>query len=313
MKLGYTEFSFSYAFTENLIHSMAAPRPRPHGAPYFPNLIQEAGCGYDVRIDLPGCPLFFQYKLPELMVRSSAAEISQHSLACLSVPFFRMTLMRRNLSQQHRLLVDLEGNDPNSVVYYVTPGMKNVVEFNDAYNRANVHCESVFFSPKDIGPLQDDEQHVIAYRNGLNHAWLCSEPRKISTFQFEVVNEKVNSLLEDQRYGTLAVVVENIREVILSLVLSRHVEASKHIVQSRTGEFADPTESHSGISEHDIRSRLSASEDAIRSRIRARRVVLPDRPEISYRTREVAEELLVSREIARVCLGLDMLIAQPSA
>ena len=264
MKLGYTEFSFSYAFTENLIHSMAAPRPRPHGAPYFPNLIQEAGCGYDVRIDLPGCPLFFQYKLPELMVRSSAAEISQHSLACLSVPFFRMTLMRRNLSQQHRLLVDLEGNDPNSVVYYVTPGMKNVVEFNDAYNRANVHCESVFFSPKDIGPLQDDEQHVIAYRNGLNHAWLCSDPRQIPAFQFQAVNGKVSSLLKEKRYETLAVAAENIREVILSLVSSRHLEASKPLIQPRTEDIDDAIESVSGISEHDIHSRLSASEEAIR-------------------------------------------------
>jgi hypothetical protein len=63
MRIGYTEFSFGYAFTENLIRSSATG---PKKAPVFPNLMQEAHKGYDVRIDLPGVPLFFQYKLPEL-------------------------------------------------------------------------------------------------------------------------------------------------------------------------------------------------------------------------------------------------------
>jgi len=39
MKLGYSEFSFGYAFTENLIRS--SPKA-PNGAPVFPNLVQEA-------------------------------------------------------------------------------------------------------------------------------------------------------------------------------------------------------------------------------------------------------------------------------
>ena len=45
MKLGYTEFSFGYAFTENLIRSMPSG---PTGAPFFPNLLQEAQLGYDI-------------------------------------------------------------------------------------------------------------------------------------------------------------------------------------------------------------------------------------------------------------------------
>ena len=61
MKLGYSEFSFGYAFTENLIRSSPLS---PSGAPVFPNLVQEADLGYDVRIDLPGLPWFFQYNLP---------------------------------------------------------------------------------------------------------------------------------------------------------------------------------------------------------------------------------------------------------
>jgi hypothetical protein len=56
MNLGYSEFSFGYAFTENLIRSSTAA---PTGAPIFPNLVQEAQLGYDVQIKLPGLPLFF--------------------------------------------------------------------------------------------------------------------------------------------------------------------------------------------------------------------------------------------------------------
>src|SRR5947209_10645793 len=126
MKLGYSEFSFGYAFTENLIRSSPAV---PSGAPVFPNLVQEAQLGYDVRINLPGLPLFFQYKLPELMTLSTAREISKHHLFGLVVPFFRMPLMRRSLSQQHHRLIALEQRYPGTVLY-ASPNLRNLSQFN---------------------------------------------------------------------------------------------------------------------------------------------------------------------------------------
>jgi hypothetical protein len=105
MKVGYTEFSFGYAFTENLIRSSAIA---PVGAPVFPNLIQEGSAGYDIRINLPGVPLFFQYKLPELMKKGTAFEIAKYNCPGLSIPFFRMAMMRRDVSRQHELLIELE-------------------------------------------------------------------------------------------------------------------------------------------------------------------------------------------------------------
>ena len=236
MKIGYTEFSYGYAFTENLIRSALSS---PDGAPVFPNLKQEAQLGYDVRIDFPGCPLFLQYKLPELMVRKSAAEISKYTLQGIDIPFFRMSLVKRNLSKQHELLIELESQSPNTV-YYAAPDMCNVDAFNEAYNSAKVHCQSVFFSPKSIGPLSDDQQHVIAYRNGLNYAWLCSEPRKVSALQFENISGQLRRSFEDPRYSTLQATASNIRREILPLVSSR----------------------------------IRDSEDAIRQRIRDRRITL---------------------------------------
>lgn len=273
MKLGYTEFSFGYAFTENLIRSSAMT---PTGAPIFPNLIQEAQAGYDVNINLPTCPLFFQYKLPELMVRNSAAEVSQHSLPGLAVPFFRMPLMRRDLSDQHKLLIKLERKFPN-LVYYATPEMHDANSFNGAYAHAQVHDRSAMFSPNDIGQLPDDKAHTIAYQSGLTTAWLCSEPREISIKRFEGIAVTVRRLFEDQRYRTTEAAVEAVRREILARV---------------------PAE-------------LRNAEGAIRERVRSRRVVRPDRPRPDQRTQEIAEELLVSREIAQIGLGVDTLFAQP--
>jgi hypothetical protein len=135
MKLGYTEFSFGYAFTENLVRSSATG---PKKAPVFPNLVQEAHKGYDVRIDLPGLPLFFQYKLPELMKRDTAREIATYNLTGITVPFFRMPLMPSGLSRQHELLIKLEKKYPKTVLY-ASPRMQDRRAFNSAYVNGEVH------------------------------------------------------------------------------------------------------------------------------------------------------------------------------
>ena len=274
MKMGYTEFSFGYAFTENLIRSATA---RPSGAPVFPNLNQEAQLGYDVRIDFPASPVFFQYKLPELMVRNSAAEISQYVLPGISVPFFRMALMRRDLSEQHDLLMQLERRFPGAVCY-AAPEIENNSAFNDAYNAAQVHRQSIFFSPTDIGQLPDDKQHVVAYRNGLGHAWLCSEPREISAFRFEDIEQKATRLFDEPHVRTLEDTAAEVRQALLALTSPE----------------------------------VRASESAIRQRIQVRVGALAVAPAADVRAREVAVELLVSREIGRVGLSLDMIIVQPA-
>ncbi|MGF6227977.1 hypothetical protein QFZ27_001932 [Inquilinus ginsengisoli] len=61
MKVGCTESSFGYAFTENLIRGSASASV---GAPAFPNLVQEAMLGYDVQINFPAVPLFFSTSFP---------------------------------------------------------------------------------------------------------------------------------------------------------------------------------------------------------------------------------------------------------
>ena len=274
MTLDYTEFSFGYAFTENLVRSVPA---RPSTAPYFPNLLQEARHGYDVRIDLPGRLLFFQFKLPQRLVRRSAKEIDEHSLPGIRVPFFRMPLMRRGHSDQHARLMELEVTHPDAV-FYATPAMHDLASFNAAYQAADVPRVSVFFSPREIGPLRDNLQHSVAYREGLDHGWVCSKmPREVRAVQLDAIESSLSDLFSDEGHQPLSAAIESARDAIASLLLQR----------------------------------LGFSLDAIRRRLRAGRETLADAREADGGAIEVIEELLVAQELARMALGVELLVAQP--
>ena len=275
MKLGYTEFSFGYAFTENLIRSSANA---PIGAPQFPNLVQEATLGYDVRIDLPACPFFFQFKLPELMVRDTAKEIAVHQLSGIACNFFRMPLMKRSLSDQHRHLISLEQRYPGKV-FYASPRMPSVQTFNVAYNQASVHTSSVLFSPIDIGPLPDDRTHVVSYSADGNAAWRCSAPKKVTPLGFDKIFGIAAEAFSSTQFSSVEAVADQMVKELLEVV-------------PRV-------------------ARIDAA--AFRDRARARIASVSPVDGIGDRHLRLAEQLLVGREIARIGLGIEMVIAQPQA
>jgi hypothetical protein len=272
VKLGYSEFSFGYAFTENLVRwSQQAPA----SAPQFPNLVQEAQLGYDVRIDFPARPLFFQFKLPELMVRDTAKEIAEYGLS-ITCDFFRMPLMRADLSNQHSHLVDWEHQHPGSV-FYASPTFDDINAFNQAYNQGSVHLSSALFSPNDIGPLPDNRNHVVSYEAGSSFGWFCSKPKEIKLLKFEQLIERVEQEFSEPRFRRLdQVAARTMNEVI---------------------EF----------SQGRVRLDANAIRDRVRSRI-ARETDVAARPPAE---REAVEEVLTAREVARVGLGVEMVIAQP--
>ncbi len=271
MRLGYTEFSFGYAFTENLIRSSVTG---PKAAPVFPNLAQEAYKGYDVRIDLPGLPLFFQYKLPELMKRNTAFEIKTYNLTGLKIPFFRMPLMPASLSKQHELLIKLEKKYPQTVLY-ASPGMPDRRAFNRAYTKGDVHRKSVFFSPGDIGTLPDGKPHSIAYCDSLAFAWMCSDPKEIRAMTFEQMEHQVQSLFESPRFRALRTTAPELREAVRSMVSNPMREAEGSIAEQ-------------------IRARVTAP-----------------RSDVSREREQPIEDILVAREMARIDLGVELVVAQP--
>ena len=272
MRVGYSEFSFGYAFTENLIRwSSGAPTSAPH----FPNLVDEGSRGYDVRIDRGGCPLFLQYKIPQKLTRSTAVEIRKFGLPGIRTPFFRMSLMKRDSSEQHRLLVDLESDWPGAV-FYAAPSMWDEAEFNQAYVSVEVHRRSVLFSPLEIGYLTDSQQHSVAYRPGLNSAWFCSDAREIGAFTIERISEERRRSMDEPRFGELRRVL---KEILQSLTL---------------------------ISPWDLRN----AEERVREGVRKRRA-MREGTLVDGEAGDVADELHVLRELARVGLGVDLLIVQP--
>ena len=272
MKLGYSEFSFGYAFTENLIRSTSSGATI---APYFPNLRDEGSLGFDVDIRLPGCPLFLQFKLPDRMIKNNATEISKYALPDIHTPFYRLYLMKRSASQQHAHLVKWEDDWPHAV-YYAAPCIPDVAKFNQAYVSVNVHKESALFSPKDIGVLPNDNQHSVSYRPDKKRAWFCSEPREIRVLRIEEIYLRHMLLHDDPRYRRLQSVVAAIGETILPAI--------------------PPS--------------LRAAEATIRQRIRARRASVADE-ELDPDSERVREDLLVFRVLSRVGLGVDLLVSQP--
>ncbi|MBX9665923.1 hypothetical protein [Novosphingobium sp.] len=271
MKLGYTEFSFGYGFTENLLRWSAK---KPAGCPVFPNLIQEASLGYDVRIDLPAAPLFFQFKLPELMTTRRAKEIKVHKLSGLSCDFFRMPLMRRDKSDQHRLLIQLETQFPGRV-FYATPVLPTLGRFNAEYNAGRIHQHTAFISPQAIGPLPDDLSHHVSYKT-TSSGWFCSEPRPLEIITWDALLSDIESPQKDRPQLELGELM--------------------HRVQTSLRELRGDS--------------VRVDERAVRNRVSARRR-LRDGAALDPERQKIVDELLVSQEMARIGLGVEMLIAQP--
>jgi hypothetical protein len=174
-------------------------------------------------------------------------------------------------------LIDLEGRYPGTVLY-ASPCLQNVDQFNLAYNAAQVHQRTVFFSPKEIGPLPDDKDHVVAYQDESNDAYFCSEPRRIEPLSYADLVFKARALFEQPQFQLLEVLSIHLRESIRDLVSPRMKQAEQ-TVESR------------------VRLRLrSSSADFLKS----------------PQTERTIEDIMIAREMTRVDLGLDLLITQPN-
>src|SRR5262245_8892512 len=140
-----SKFSYGFALTHELVNSAG---PSLRAAPIFPSLIEEgrAGGGYDVQLDLPGIPLFLQFKRADCMTRRTAKEIK--SGLRLRLPFYRFRITERRRSAQHDLLLELDV-DPNEV-FYAAPRFHLVDELNAAYINNDVRNRSLFIPPATL-------------------------------------------------------------------------------------------------------------------------------------------------------------------
>ena len=186
-----SEFSYGFALTNELVGWTAL-----YSAPIFPSLIEEgkeAG-GYDVKLDYPAVPLYLQFKRSHCMTRRSAKEIKAYK-AALNLPFYRFSITERNRSFLHTSLVELD--DGNNLVFYAAPRFHLLIQINEAWNTGQVANRSVFIAPREIGLIEDDESHHIAFDS--THAYFCSDPRQIDYLLPDGIQKAVEQKLNQDQ------------------------------------------------------------------------------------------------------------------
>lgn len=205
----FSEFSYGYALVDNIIHGGFGPAV---GAPIFPSLKAEGskGGGYDVKIPLCPVPLFLQLKIPQIVTRGSYLMPSE-----FFAPYYRMHL-RTTPKNQHNMLCELEseGND----VLYATSAFDTEADLNKHYTARKVVDHSAFFSPLDIGWMDDDKHHV-AYDTHHDYGWARSTPKKLrlshkASFWKERLIEKTGKATEKKPEKFLATVLSGVVDAI---------------------------------------------------------------------------------------------------
>ena len=219
MKPDISEFSFGYALTEAFIRDAGLPIV---SAPIFPSLIEEGRAGgHDVAIRFQGFLLFLQFKLSHFMKRATAFEAAQR---LIDVPFYRMHLRPKRHSRQHAMLLDLEAS--GEIVFYAAPKFHVPSDLNMAYLNRTVIQQSFFIRPSTIGPLPDDWDHHVSFRDGYA-VYLCSEPRKIREIEHrETSLKELNGIITDVEYKKYdEAVLAKLNDKILSLVLKHQISS----------------------------------------------------------------------------------------
>lgn len=215
----FSEFSYGYAVTENLVSNEGSSVTV---APIFPSQIEEGKVGFDVLINRPSVPLFLQFKLAHQMTRRSAWETQRGDF---DPPFYRMHLRCTQPTNQHALLLALE-QEGNNEVLYAAPAFHTTAELNDAYIQGQVWNRSFTLRPAQIGPLTGTDHHVAfqfpgrwrVYSEEPSGKWgETNDPRNIITHLERVLRERnpppLKSRIEHLDTGLREIISERRAEV----------------------------------------------------------------------------------------------------
>ena len=195
MKANFSEFSYGFSFTENLMKNSTV---RPGAAPVFLCPFDEKKFGYDVKIDLAGVPVFFQFKRSERMIRDNAREIKHNCLSSSYIPYYRMSFHKNNSYGQHANLINLE-NKNSGLVYYVAPKFHTRRKLNKFFLGSKIPKRSAWFSPNSIGPISGSVIHTVCFKPNAQNAYLCSEPKRIKEHSYNEVIELINEKLDNKK------------------------------------------------------------------------------------------------------------------
>jgi hypothetical protein len=210
-------------------------------APVFPSLIEEGqpGGGYDVRFDLPGAPLFLQFKLVHQMVKRNANEAKRGHF---QPPFYRMHLRSRLISDQHASLVSLEqaGND----VFYVAPAFHSTAALNTAYAQRRVWDQSFRIRPNALGALPDDKVHHVTFQqpSGTWRFYSDEPSREGHAPNTDEIAAQLQKSIVERGKRNLRSQIEELDTSLQAIVKTRNVERNERerVDIAALGEHVDP-------------------------------------------------------------------------
>ena len=216
MRPQFSEFSFAYALTTALLDTCFY-----RVQPIFPTQRQEGrtGGGYDVNLNVPGFPLFLQFKLCKGITRRHPNSVESHPNVNIRPNYLRMDLMPKKRSPQHQLLLDLSTTEPN--VFYCAPRFFEYYKFRLHWSNNSILRHSAFIRPNSIGPLPDRNPHHVSFSPQSNYGYLCSEPKGVeSILNGEELVKEIHVLAGESRdreislYQTLCDSLDRMRSLI---------------------------------------------------------------------------------------------------
>ena len=175
MKSSFSELSYAFALTENLVNALGLPML---SAPSFPSTAAEGkkGAGHDLKLSYPGMSLFLQFKLSHCMSYGSAKEFKsgkfQQLVGGKKEPVYRMYLHPLSKSRQTSLMLKLEKR--HGLVYYVAPLFHLPDDLSKYYFKREVALQSRFLRPSVIKKMPDQLEHFVSFRD-VGKSWRFSD------------------------------------------------------------------------------------------------------------------------------------------
>jgi hypothetical protein len=233
MRNQITEFSFGYAFTEELIRYMDNDIDF---VPYIPNLTEEGEKAYDLELSW-GIPFFIQFKLPKYIF-TLTDKVWEYKNNKFSTAFYRFGLRTEKEPFQHNKLVDL--NNSGQVVSYVSPIFHKLTTFNSLYFNRQVIENSFIVEPKTIGKFTDEQPHRVSYQSETDFHYF-SEPHHVQgRFSFEnlVGSIKDNLFQRDKQVSTTQYFV-NLEETLVTIIEENDKINRRGIIYNRNSQPAE--------------------------------------------------------------------------
>jgi hypothetical protein len=152
-QIGISEFTFGYAFLFEQTHANWAGSPRRQCSRASSRSRMLVGTR---TFRLPARTFITNY-----LSRSNASYIADGTYA---TPYYRISLHRRNGSQQHRRLRQLSLAKPHT--YYVAQEFNSIDHFNSRFLARQVTADCRIIPVNACEDVTNNEQHCITFRQG---------------------------------------------------------------------------------------------------------------------------------------------------